>query len=261
MTCLNLFLTVLLPFSASIVTFFSGFGLSTILLPAFTFLFGVEVAIAAAAIVHLLNNLFKIFIVGKKAEISIVIRFGIPAVLAAFIGAWLLTVLSEQKKIFEYSLSGKYFEVAPLHLVIGFLMILFAIIELVPRLVKIKINRKYLIFGGALSGFFGGLSGHQGAFRSAFLLKLGLSKEAFIATGIIVACAVDFIRLLVYGLSIQSRALDQHAILFLVLAVLSACMGTWLGRKVLYMATYKMIRWGVAVLLMLFGFLIAFGMI
>lgn len=41
----------------------------------------------------------------------------------------------------------------------------------------------WLPLGGLLSGFFGGLSGNQGALRSAFLLKAGLSKEAFIATG------------------------------------------------------------------------------
>ena len=33
------------------------------------------------------------------------------------------------------------------------------------------------------SGFFGGLSGMQGALRSAFLARAGLSKEAFVASG------------------------------------------------------------------------------
>jgi uncharacterized protein len=261
MTWLSFSLVIIVPFFASIITFFSGFGLSTILLPAFTILFGVEVAIAATAIVHFLNNMFKIFLVGKKAEISIVLKFGVPAVLAAFFGAWLLTVLSYQKKIFEYSLGKKSFEIDPLHLVIGALMIFFAIVEVLPQLAKMKISKKYLPLGGILSGFFGGLSGHQGAFRSAFLIKMGLSKEAFIATGIIIACAVDFIRLLIYGLRIQSSwAMDQYANL-LGLAVLSAWIGAWIGRKVLSMATYKAIQRIVAILLILFGILIASGMI
>jgi acyl-CoA reductase-like NAD-dependent aldehyde dehydrogenase len=42
----------------------------------------------------------------------------------------------------------------------------------------------YLPVGGLLSGFFGGLSGHQGALRSVFLLRAGLTKESFIATGV-----------------------------------------------------------------------------
>ncbi|MEZ4804275.1 MAG: hypothetical protein R2852_01970 [Bacteroidia bacterium] len=52
--------------------------------------------------------------------------------------------------------------------------------------------------GGLISGFFGGLSGNQGALRSMFLLKSGLNKEAYIATGILIAFAVDITRLSVF---------------------------------------------------------------
>ena len=45
----------------------------------------------------------------------------------------------------------------------------------------------FLAAGGLLSGFLGGLSGHQGALRSAFLIKCGLSKEVFIASGVVIA--------------------------------------------------------------------------
>ena len=70
---------------------------------------------------------------------------------------------------------------------------LFALLELVPSLeARIKFDKKYLPLGGALSGFFGGISGHQGALRSAVLLKCGLEKEAFIATGVVCAVVVDF---------------------------------------------------------------------
>lgn len=48
-------------FIASALTFFSGFGPGTILMPAFTLLFPVEIAIAATAVVHFLNNFFKFF--------------------------------------------------------------------------------------------------------------------------------------------------------------------------------------------------------
>ncbi len=42
-----------------------------------------------------------------------------------------------------------------------------------------------------MTGFFGGLSGMQGAMRSAFLAKSGLGKEAFIATGAVIAAAAS----------------------------------------------------------------------
>lgn len=49
----------------------------------------------------------------------------------------------------------------------------------------------WLPLGRLVSGFFGGLSGNQGAFRASFLLGVGLTKESFIATGVVPACLVD----------------------------------------------------------------------
>jgi phosphomannomutase len=80
-------------------------------------------------------------------------------------------------------------------LVVACLMILFALVELLPRFTEISVGKKYLPLGGLLSGFFGGLSGHQGALRSVFLLKAGLSKETFIATGVVISLLVDIPRI------------------------------------------------------------------
>ena len=44
----------------SALTLFSGFGLGTLLLPAFALFFPVDVAVGLTAIVHFLNNLFKL---------------------------------------------------------------------------------------------------------------------------------------------------------------------------------------------------------
>jgi len=81
--CLAAFLT-------SILTFFSGFGLGTILMPVFAIFFPIDIAIALTGLVHFSNNLFKISLVGKKADKEVLIRFGIPAIIASFTGAWLL---------------------------------------------------------------------------------------------------------------------------------------------------------------------------
>jgi uncharacterized membrane protein YfcA len=78
-------------------------------------------------------------------------------------------------------------------------MIAFALAELLPRLRALKFGRRWLALGGVLSGFFGGISGHQGALRSAFLAKIGLSTEAFVATNAINGFLVDAARLAVYG--------------------------------------------------------------
>ena len=80
----------LIAFGASALTFFSGFGLGTLLLPAFAFFYPIEIAVASTAVVHFLNGLFKLLLVGRHADRRTVLRFGIPAIPAAFLGAWLL---------------------------------------------------------------------------------------------------------------------------------------------------------------------------
>src|ERR1700730_425096 len=72
------------------VTLFSGFGLGTVLMPAFALFFPVPVAIAATAIVHLANNLFKFALVGRSADWRIALKFSLPAAVAAITGASLL---------------------------------------------------------------------------------------------------------------------------------------------------------------------------
>ncbi len=91
---------------ASLLTFFSCFGLGTILTPVFMLFFPIEVAIALTGIVHLLNNLFKMGFVGLKADRSVVLRFGGPAILGAIAGASLLLHFSMGEPLFTYELLG-----------------------------------------------------------------------------------------------------------------------------------------------------------
>lgn len=50
------------------LTFFTGFGLGTILLPLFTLFFTVEMAVVATAVLHLANNCLKAALVWKDAN-------------------------------------------------------------------------------------------------------------------------------------------------------------------------------------------------
>ena len=56
---MEIILLCLAAFLASLLTFFSGFGLGTILMPVFALFFPLEMAIALTGVVHLLSNLFK----------------------------------------------------------------------------------------------------------------------------------------------------------------------------------------------------------
>jgi uncharacterized membrane protein YfcA len=173
---------------AAALTFFSGFGLGTLLMPALAFFMPLPVAVAATAVVHLANNLFKAALVGRHANLSVLIRFAIPAIIAALAGAWLLEIIAARTlPLTSWHAGTRTFDITLLKLIIAAIMLAFAAMELWPTFSKWSIHERWLPLGGVISGFFGGLSGHQGALRAAFLARANLSKEAFIGTGVISA--------------------------------------------------------------------------
>ncbi len=248
----------LVAFGGAALTFFSGFGLGTLLLPAFMLFFPVDVAIALTALVHLANNLFKTGLMGRYADWKVVVGFGIAALPGAWFGAWLLARLSTQPILYSYPLGPWTGEISLIKIIVATLMIVFAGLELLPDNKQPVFSSKALPIGGLLSGFFGGLSGHQGALRSAFLLRLGLSKEAFIGTGIIIACGIDLVRLGVYfseGLSIRG----DRATIALIIAAGAAILGAWLGNQLLKKITLSSLKWIVAAGIFLMALALGMG--
>ncbi len=245
---------------ASALTFFSGFGLGTLLLPAFALFFPVDVAIALTAIVHFLNNAFKLILVKKHINWKIGLQFGLPALLFSFLGAFLLDKITNANILTEYTLNNKVFQVTLMKIIVAVLLIFFALFELLPKLKNLQFPEKYLPIGGVLSGFFGGLSGHQGALRSAFLTKVGLSKEAFIATGVIIACMIDVSRMSVYfsNISEVKDALNWNLVL---VATLSAFIGVYFGNKLVKKITINTIQKIVAFMIIVFAIVLGFGIV
>lgn len=250
----------LVAFLAAILTFFSGFGLGTILTPVFMIFFPVELAIALTGVVHFFNNIFKLFLVGRKADKDVLLRFGIPAVIAAIIGSWLLLNITDVKPLFVYDAFGKHFEVYPVKFIISILLIIFASMDLIPHFNKLQFNKGKLPLGGALSGFFGGLSGNQGALRSAFLIKADLSKEAFIGTAVVVSTFVDFTRLSVYATKFTKSGLIDNLTL-VICATLAAIAGAFLGNKLLKKVTLRFLQVTVAILLIIISLALGAGLI
>lgn len=241
---------------ASGLTFLTGFGLGTLLLPAFALFVPVGHAVALTAVVHLLNGLFKVALVGRNADRTTLVRFGIPAVLAALAGAAVLVRLAALEPVYSYRAFGGERSVTAAKLVVGVLLFLFALVEVVPRLRDRSFGPRYLVLGGVLSGFFGGLTGMQGALRSAFLARAGLTKDGFVATGAVIGCLIDLSRLGVYATALTAvgEGLDYG---LLVAAVLSAFAGAVLGNRYLNKLTMTGLRRVVAALL----FAVALGLV
>jgi len=248
----------------SSLTLFSGFGLGTVLMPAFALFFPVPVAIAATAVVHLANNVFKVVLTGRHADWGVVVRFAITASLAAILGAWLLGKLSAVPAVTSYQIGERTFDVTLVKLVIGLLIIGFAMFDLVPKLQKLAFDRKYLPLGGLLSGFFGGLSGNQGAMRSAFLIKSGLDTKSFVGTNGVCAFFVDLVRLLVYGAAfytVSFTQIDGNIWRLVLLGILFAFIGSFVGARLVKKITLRSVQYIVGVMLVVVGVGLATGLL
>jgi uncharacterized membrane protein YfcA len=249
---MDIFLIVLASFVASLLSFFSGFGLGTLLMPVFALFFPIEMAIAMTAIVHFLNNIMKFALIGKKADRSVYLRFGLTAIPAAFLGALLLNKLSELSSTIHVHVANIETDLEPIKIVVGTLMIGFSLFEIWPTLKNLKFEKNKLWLGCVISGFFGGLSGHQGAMRSAFLIKYGLSKETFIATGIVISLFIDVVRMATYSIHLVKVDFTDN-IGILLIAVFSAFAGAIIGRFLLKKITLAYIQYLVAAFLFLIG--------
>jgi uncharacterized membrane protein YfcA len=252
-------LLALISFIASVLTFYSGFGLGTLLLPVFALWFPLDQAIFMTAIVHLFNSTFKLYLFRKHIDIFVLLRFGIPAILGALLGSSALVLLNSVPIRYPFHIGPFNSSLTVINLIIGILIIIFGILEF-TGLGKKSVGSKSMSLGGLLSGFFGGLSGHQGALRSAFLIRYDLSKQAFISTGVAIACMVDITRIAVYLPDIiQGKADVSGGIL--IVSILAATVGVMLGNRMLNKVDIILVRKITAFSIIIMGIAILLGLV
>jgi len=202
---------------------------------------------------------------GRHADWEVVLKFGLPAIVAAVLGALALGWFAQSDSSLVIEVNEEAFsEITPVKLIIGLLMIGFALFELVPRFRELEFDRRYLPLGGVLSGFFGGLSGHQGALRSAFLAKAGLTTERFVASNAAIGFLVDLTRISVYVALFT--AAGGHVSEFsgwplVITGAVSAFCGVLLGKRFLHKVKMTSIQTLVGVLLFGVGLALVSGVL
>jgi uncharacterized membrane protein YfcA len=216
-------------------------------MPVLAVFFSIPEAILLTAIVHLLNNIFKLALVAKNINRNILLSFGLSAMLGSWIGSQILAHWAPNQILLQYSFGGISAEITTLKIGIALLMIFFTLFDIVPALKNI-------------SGFFGGLTGHQGALRSAFLVRFSLAKEVFIATGTAIACCIDFIRVPVYLLN-SELLFSEEQIILLGITTLAAFSGAFWGSKLLQKTTMKGVKNAVTILLFSIALLLGAGIL
>jgi uncharacterized membrane protein YfcA len=177
----------------------------------------------------------------------------------------LLNQVAGATPLYEYELAGRVATITPVKLTIAALIAFFTLLELSPAMNKMAIDRRYIPLGGILSGFFGGLSGHQGALRTAFLIRAGLDKEPLLGTMAVSSVVVDVSRLIVYGVTFFGRNFallrEQGGQGLVIAATLAAFVGTFAGTRLVKKVTLDLVHRVVGIMLLLLAVVMGAGII
>ena len=118
----------------------------------------------------------------KGLSWKLILGFGASGIIASYIGASLTFQISE--KI--------------LMKILGAFLLAYVIFIFFKPDYRLAKNKKNMIAGGALSGFFAGIFGVGGAIRATFLTAFDLPKAMYIATAGSIALLIDSTRLITY---------------------------------------------------------------
>ncbi|MCK9554360.1 sulfite exporter TauE/SafE family protein [bacterium] len=204
-----------LSYAVAVIATIAGFGSSTLLIPAALMFMDAKTAVVLIACFHLFNNIFKVKFFWSRINFRIVILFGVPSIIFAFAGAMLISIAPA----------------AALKKAIAVFLIIFALYSFLNPEFRFRQNRVTAIAGGSLSGLLAGLIGLGGAIRSAFLIAFNLPKEAYVATGAMIAFVIDLIRIPTYLFTKVVH--DPSYYILLPFLLFSAYLGVKTGRILL----------------------------
>jgi len=234
-------LFLLAAYIAAIIGTIAGFGSSTVLIPVAMFFMDLKTAVFFVACFHLFNNLFKIRLFFTNIDMKLFWSFGVPSIIFAFLGARFITICP----------------VELLARILAIFLILFSCITFLKPNIAIKQNSFNSLLGGSLSGFLAGLIGMGGAVRSMFLVAFNLPKETYVATGALIAFAIDLTRIPTY---LWTGVVSDHAYYALLpILIVIAYLGVRTGKSLLGKIDQKIFRKIVLGALLFVGFRLLFS--
>jgi uncharacterized membrane protein YfcA len=134
------------------------------------------------SIFHISGNIGRISFFNRKLDWSLILSFGLPAVVFTFLGS---------------SLVG-YVDESALRLIVGLILVTYSSLGLMNHKLIFKPTGNNSILGGSIYGFFSGLVGTGGPLRGAILIGFGLQRELYIATSGVISLMIDLTRIPVY---------------------------------------------------------------
>ena len=231
---LVIILFFVIAFIAAAVASLTGFGSATMLIPFASLVIDLKQAIILVAFFHGFSNAFKLLTLRQSVNWRLMLLYGIPSILSAYIGAMLL----ERVNIQIISTAFASFIIA------------FAIYSLAQPKWSLPEKDSILVGGGLLSGFTAGLIGLGGAIRSMFLISTKLKKEVYIATSAAIALTTDLTRISVY---VVNGSLESQYYWYILPLIVIAFLGTQLGVRLLKRIPEMIVRRAVLAMLILVG--------
>jgi len=220
---------------AGAVAAVAGFGIGSLLTPLLALPVGTKLAVTLVSIPHAAATALRLWRLRRFVDWRVFRGFGLASAAGGLAGALLHARASSPA----------------LSVTLGALLVFAGVSSFTHLAERVRLRGAAALVAGVLSGFFGGLVGNQGGIRSAALLGLDLSRDAFVATATAAALVVDVARVGFYVAS-DAGALARFAPL-LIVACAGALFGTIAGEGVLRRIPEAVFRRVVAATLIVLG--------
>jgi len=200
-------------FALALLSAVAGFGGGVLLLPVFTVLFGLRVAVPMLTLTQLSSNGSRAWLNRRELRWPLIGWFTLGAVPCAIAGGLLLAhaPLSPLKRVLGSFLIG---------------VVIWRRLRHRPR----PPHEKTFAAVGAASGLGSALLGSVGPLTAPFFLALGLTRAAYIGTEAASALTMHLAKIATYG---AGDLLTNQALLFGVALTPATMLGAWTGRKIL----------------------------
>jgi uncharacterized membrane protein YfcA len=199
-------------FALALLSAVAGFGGEVLLLPVFTILFGLRVAVPMLTLTQLASNGARVWFNRRDLRWPLIGWFALGAVPFAILGGLLLA----------------HAPLAPLKRLLGVFLIGVVIWRRVQRQPRTPTEPAFAAVGAA-SGLGSALLGSVGPLTAPFFLAIGLTRAAYIGTEAASALTMHLTKIATYG---AGDLLTGPVLLYGAALTPATLLGAWAGKKI-----------------------------
>ncbi|MEV6605845.1 sulfite exporter TauE/SafE family protein [Kutzneria sp. NPDC051319] len=199
-------------FALALLSAVAGFGGGVLLLPVFTVLFGLKVAVPMLTLTQLSSNGSRVWLNRRELRWQLIGWFALGAVPCAVAGGLLLA----------------HAPLAPLTRVLGVFLIGVVLWRRLQRTPRAPTEPSFAAVGAA-SGLGSALLGSVGPLTAPFFLAVGLARSAYIGTEAASALTMHLTKIAAYG---AGDLLTGQVWLYGAALTPATLLGSWVGKKI-----------------------------